>query len=160
MPIYIKFDGIDGEATAKGFEKWVEVLSFSWGVTNSGAAATGGGAGAGKASFQDLHIQSTFQSSSPQLFASAASGKSISTAQIAFVKGGDNPDTYLTIKMNDVIISSYSSAGAEGADSDVPSDDVGISFAKIEVQYQQQSADGSVVSPIGSTWDLTTNAGG
>ncbi len=32
MPIYLKYDGIDGDVTAEGHEKWIELNSFQWGV--------------------------------------------------------------------------------------------------------------------------------
>ncbi|MGQ3673891.1 type VI secretion system tube protein Hcp, partial [Xanthobacter sp. TB0139] len=32
MAIYLKFDGIDGEATQDDHKKWIDVLSLSWGV--------------------------------------------------------------------------------------------------------------------------------
>ena len=56
MPIFMQFDpAIKGEATAKGFEGQIDIESFSWGLTQTGSLATGGG-GAGKASFQDIHF--------------------------------------------------------------------------------------------------------
>ena len=82
MPIYMKFDSIDGESTAKNHEKWIEVLSFSWGVTNARTSASGGGGGAGKASFQDLHFIQKTQSSSPKLLKACATGEHIKEATI------------------------------------------------------------------------------
>ena len=32
MAIYMKFGSIDGAVTTKGFEKWIELNSFQWGV--------------------------------------------------------------------------------------------------------------------------------
>ena len=31
MPIFMHYDGIDGNVTAKGYEKWIEVQSFQFG---------------------------------------------------------------------------------------------------------------------------------
>ena len=35
---FLKIDGVEGEATAKGHEKEIEILSWSWGVSQSSAA--------------------------------------------------------------------------------------------------------------------------
>ena len=32
MPIYMKYDGINGEVTAAGHEKWIELGGVTWGV--------------------------------------------------------------------------------------------------------------------------------
>ena len=32
MAIYMSWDGIDGAVSTKGFEKWIELNSFQWGV--------------------------------------------------------------------------------------------------------------------------------
>src|SRR5712691_1094097 len=45
---FLKIDGIQGEATDAAHKDWIEIYSFSWGVSNlqtSAAHATGGGAG-------------------------------------------------------------------------------------------------------------------
>ena len=42
MAIYMKWDGIDGAVTTQGFEKWIELNSFQWGVGRAiGTAARG-----------------------------------------------------------------------------------------------------------------------
>jgi type VI secretion system secreted protein Hcp len=156
MPIYLKFDSIDGEATAKGKEKWIEVLSFSWGVTNSSTITSGGGGGAGKASFQDLHFVQKTQASSPKLLSAAARGEHIKSALLTFLKGESAaaPAEYLKLKLEDVIISSYQTAGAEGSEGDVPTDQVSLNFAKIEFDYTPANGDGT---PIVFAFDISQN---
>src|SRR4051794_13772520 len=107
MPIYMKFDSIDGEATAKNHEKWIEVLSFSWGMTQSGGIASGGGSGAGRASFQDLHFIQKTQASSPKLLDACARGEHIKEALLTFIKGegAQGGTEYLKIKLEEVLVS-------------------------------------------------------
>lgn len=52
--IFAKIGDIKGESLDDKHKDEIEVLSFSWGVANTGGTATGGGGGAGKATFQDL----------------------------------------------------------------------------------------------------------
>ena len=135
MPIYMKFDSINGEVTAKGKEKWIEVLSFSWGVSNSSSAGSAGGGGAGKASFQDLHFVQNTQSSSAPLLKACATGEHIKQALLTFHKGDGQSNEYLKIKLEDVLVSSYQAGGAEGSNNETPSEEISINFAKIEFDY-------------------------
>jgi len=54
--IFAKIGDIKGESVDSKHKDEIEVLSFSWGVTNPGSISPGGGGGAGKATFQDLTI--------------------------------------------------------------------------------------------------------
>ena len=133
---FLKLDGIDGEVSAAGFEKWIEVMSFSWGVTNAGTGASGGGGGAGKASFQDLHFESPTSKASPNLMLACATGKHIQSALLTLRKAGgsDNSAQFMKIRLDDVLISSYQNAGAEQGD-DRPLDGVSLNFVKIDFLY-------------------------
>ena len=154
MPIFMQFDpAIKGEATAKGFEGQIDIESFSWGLTQTGSLATGGG-GAGKASFQDIHFELPVSSASPLLAKGCATGEHIKTATLTVHKElGD----YYTIKMTDVLISSYQSAGAGD---ERPEESFSLNFAKIEFDYKPQRADGSLDQPIVFTFDLVSNTTG
>lgn len=149
---FLKLDGIDGEVTAKGYEKWIEVFSFSWGASNSGISASGGGAG--KVSFQDIHFTSGFSKASPLLFLKCATGEHIPTGLLSLRKaGGDaNASEFLKIKLEEVLVSSFSDAGAEQGD-DRPLEEVSLNFTKIQMQY---------TAPDGSTtemgWDVRANS--
>jgi type VI secretion system Hcp family effector len=72
---FIWFEGIQGESTKPGRQGWIEVMSFSWGVTQTGAMAHGGGGGEGKASFHDLSFTHHVDKASPALMNATASGK-------------------------------------------------------------------------------------
>ncbi len=112
--VFLKIDGVDGESTVKGFEKWINVESFSWGVANTSTVggASGGGGGAGKASFSQLHITTPSQVSSPKLFAACASGKHFPTATLHVRKS--NQDSFLKFELKEVLITSFNMSGRSG----------------------------------------------
>ena len=83
VDMFLKLDGIDGESTDAQHQDWIEVSSFSWGVSNSIAGSGTGGGGAGKASFQDLHFEQLFDKSSPQVALYCVTGKHIASATLA-----------------------------------------------------------------------------
>ncbi len=147
---FLKLDGIDGESTAAGHEKWIEIESYSWGVTNSGAHDTSG-AGAGKAVPSDFTLTLPFSSASPQMFNKCVTGGSFDFIQIDATKAQQGKaTTYLTYKLSDVIISALSTEGG----GDAPMEQVSFAFAKVEVNYTPQSADGSLVTPIRGAFDF------
>jgi type VI secretion system secreted protein Hcp len=155
--IFLKLDGIKGESTDDKHKDEIDVMSFSWGLTQSGTAAAGGGGGAGKVQFQDFHFTSKVNKASPNLMLSCATGQHIKEGTITVRKAGEGrgDGNYLVIKMSDVLISSYQSSGSAGGD--VPSDATSMAFAKIEYSYYPQKADGSLDAPITAGWDLKAN---
>ena len=65
--IFAKIGDIKGESPDAKHKDEIEVLSYSWGVTNTGHIETGGGGGAGKATFQDLSFHHGIDKASPRL---------------------------------------------------------------------------------------------
>src|SRR5437868_15524214 len=104
---YLKIDTITGESEAVGFEKQLQIESWSWGATNAGSAAQGSGMGSGRVSLQDFHFTVQNGSASPQLFLACAKGNHIPNAILSCRKtGGDgHPYTYLKMTFGDVVIS-------------------------------------------------------
>jgi len=54
----LELDSVKGGGKDTAAPQSIEVESFSWGVSNAASAATGSGAGAGKANMQDLSVMS------------------------------------------------------------------------------------------------------
>ena len=156
--IFAKIGDIKGESTDKQHPGAIELLSFSWGETQTGAHAFGGGAGAGKVSFQDFHFTTKTSLASPQLMLACASGKHIPTAQITMRKAGGESQggfEFLFIKMTDVLVSSFQEAGSNAED--LPTEAVSLAFAKVDVQYKEQKPDGRVGAISMFGWDLKAN---
>ena len=149
----MKIDGIDGESLQKGHEKQLELMSFSWGESNTGSMAGNTGGGSGKVSMQDFHYTIPVNKSTPKLFLACASGEHIKTAELTCRKAGKTQQEFLKWKFTDLIISSYQTGGSGGSDV-IPIDQVSFNFTKIEVSYAPQKADGSLDAAIPAGWDL------
>jgi len=149
----LKIDGIDGESLQKGHEKQLELMSFSWGESNTGSMAGNTGGGSGKVSMQDFHYTIPVNKSTPKLFLACASGEHIKTAELTCRKAGKTQQEFLKWKFTDLIISSYQTGGSGGSDV-IPIDQVSFNFTKIEVSYAPQKADGSLDAAIPAGWDL------
>jgi type VI secretion system secreted protein Hcp len=108
----LEIEGIKGESTDAKHKDWIEVLSFSWGASNSSAAGSGGGAG--KASFQDMHFTMKVDKASPKLMLACATGQPIPTVKFIVSRAdaatGETTD-YYTVILSNVLVSSYKSSG-------------------------------------------------
>jgi type VI secretion system secreted protein Hcp len=154
VDMFLKLDGIDGESQDSVHKGEIDIFSYSWGVSNAGSLASGG-SGAGKASFQDLHFESGLSKASPNLMLACATGKHIPSAVLTVRKaGGSQAIEFLKIKLADVLVSSYDNAGSR--DGDRPEDAFSLFFAKIDVEYTAQNADGSSGEVVEATFDLSS----
>jgi type VI secretion system secreted protein Hcp len=153
---FIKFDDIKDESTDAKHKDEVDVESWSWGETHVAGPGGGGGGAAGKVSMQDFHFVMRLNSASIGLMKACATGQHIKGATLSARKAGKEQQEYLVIKMDDVLITSYQTGGSEGGDV-VPTDQVSFNFAKIDVEYRQQKADGSLDVGIHFKYDLKAN---
>jgi type VI secretion system secreted protein Hcp len=153
---FMKIDGIPGDSTDAKHPNEIEVVSWSWGLTNTGSTHLGGGGGAGKADIQDLHFTARTSSASPLLFIACATGTHAKTADLVARKPGQTPFEFLKISLTDVLISSYQTAG--NANDAVSLDQVSLDFAKVKITYIPQKPDGSAGTSVERGWDVNANS--
>lgn len=153
--IFAKLGDIKGESLDDKHKDEIEVLSWSWGVTNAGPGRAGGGGGTGKATFHDLSFTHKIDRASPVLMQACATGVHLKEATIAHRKAGKGQQEYLVIKMNDVIITAVTEGDSEGSHLET----VNLAFAKVDLEYRPQKADGSLDAGIHFKYDLKANKG-
>jgi type VI secretion system secreted protein Hcp len=156
--IFGKIGDIKGESGDAKHKDEIEILSYSWGVSQTGTMAFGGGGGAGKANFQDFNFMHYLDKASPVLLQRCASGEHIKEATITVRKAGQKePLEYLVIKLSDILVSSVSSSGTGDAST---SESVTLNYAKVIVEYKPQKADGSLDAGVFFKYDLKANKEG
>ena len=153
--IFAKIGDIKGESLDDKHKDEVEVLSWSWGVAQSGSLSHGGGAGAGKVSFNDFNFTHQIDKASPVLLEACATGEHIKEATITVRKAGKGQHEFLIIKMNDIIVTSVSSSGS--ADAATTAESVALQFAKVALEYTPQKSDGSLDAAIHFKYDIKSN---
>src|SRR5688500_16892574 len=99
VDIFAKLGDIKGESLDSKHKDEIEVLSFSWGLTNASTAGSGAGAGAGKPAFQELSIVHKIDKASPSLMSACATGKHLPEVTLTQRKAGKEQHEYLIIKM-------------------------------------------------------------
>jgi type VI secretion system secreted protein Hcp len=153
---FLRVDGVPGESADAKHKGEIEVLSWSWGETNeTGPRGPGGGAGAGRVDMSDLTVVARVSKASPHLLLACASGKHFKSAVLTGRKAGKGQADYLTFSLSDVLVSSYQTGGS--ASDEPPMDSVALSFGRIQVEYKEQKADGSLGETVKVGWDRKAN---
>jgi type VI secretion system secreted protein Hcp len=140
---FLKIDGIPGESGDAKHKDEIQVLSFSFGESQAGTMAFGGGGGAGKVQMQDFHFMMNVNKASPKLFLACADGSHIKNAVLTARKAGKEQHDYLKVTFTDLLISQFQTNGDANANS-LPVDSCSFNFAEIEIEYKIQGADGTL----------------
>src|SRR5215472_12180825 len=112
VDMFLKVDGVQGETKDTKHSKEIDIISWSWGVTNGGSAHQGGGAGTGKVNVKDVTVTKYVDSSSPQLLLACCLGSHYPKALLTVRKaGGESPVEYVKIKMEQVFVTSVTTGG-------------------------------------------------
>lgn len=149
---YLFVDGITGPSTSKtGF---IDILSFSWGVSQTstyGAGASGKEAKAGRADFSNLSIMKVLDATTPLLCDHCASGNILDKVYIVYDKPvGDLQADYFRIYLTDALITSVQLSGSN----ENPTEAVSFAFQKVEIAYKAENDDGSLAAAVPKGYDL------
>jgi type VI secretion system secreted protein Hcp len=151
VDMFIKVEGIPGESKDSTHADEIDVLSWSWGMSQSGTMHTGGG-GAGKVSIQDLSITKYVDKSTPKLMLACSKGEHIPEATLTVRKAGTDPVEFLVITLTDVLVTSVSTGGSGGEDR--LTENVTLNFGKVDVTYTESKPDGSKETHPPYRWDI------
>src|SRR5262245_21908485 len=153
---FLKLDGIEGESQDAKHKGEIDVESWSWGETQTGTSSAGGGGGAGKVQMADFHFVMKVNKASPKLLLACATGEHIKKAVLTCRKAGKEQQEFVKFTFTDLLVSSYQTGGTSSG-SVVPNDQISLNYAKIEYEYKEQKADGSLGGPVKVGYDLKAN---
>jgi len=156
VDMFLNIEGeIQGEAQDKEHKDEIDVLAWSWGMSQSGSFHVGGGGGAGKANFQDISVTKYIDKASPVLMQYCANGDHFEKAKLTVRKAGKTPLEYLTIEMKKVLITSVSTGGSGGEDR--LTENVTLNFREFKVVYTEQMEDGTKGAQPEVAWNIAEN---
>jgi len=160
--MFLKIEGVPGESTDDKHKEWIEILSYSWGVSQpaAGSLSTGGARSAERCDHSDFSVVKTLDKASPKLALFCSSGQHITEVILVLCRSeGDKPQ-YMKYKMTDVIISSVSVAGSAGTEV-LPVEEVTFAYTQIEWTYTEYDpVSGKAKGDVKAHWNLETNSGG
>jgi type VI secretion system secreted protein Hcp len=148
---YLVVDGVEGPSTS--LSKAIDILSFSFGSSNSavfGPGASGGESRAGRADLSNVTIMKVLDKTSPLLFENCVSGDYLKSADVQYFKPmGNKQEVYFKIHMENVLITSVQLSGSN----ENPTESVSFAFAKIKVSYNPEDG-GKLKGFIDKGWDV------
>jgi type VI secretion system secreted protein Hcp len=157
VDMFIKLDDIKGESQDKTHKDEIEVLAWSWGMSQSGTTHSGTGGGGGKVNVQDMSFTKYMDKASPTLMKACTKGTHVPNVVFVARKAGGDPLEYYKITMQEVIVSSISTGGSGGEDRFT--ENVTLNFNTFHVEYQPQDAKGAKDGGVIETkWNIAKNA--
>lgn len=158
VDMFLELEGVKGETIDKVYKSKnaMDILAWSWGVSNTGTFHHGTGGGAGKANFQDISVTKYIDLASPNLMLFCANGKHLAKGTLVVRKAGENPLEYLKITLTEILVTAYSTGGSGGEDR--LTENVTLNFAKVKVEYNQQADKGGKAGSSDFGWDIAANA--
>jgi len=160
---FLKIDGIEGDSHDDKHKNEIELISYDWSEMQTGSFAQGSGGGAGKVHMEGFEFVMPSCKATPKLMLFCANGKHIKTAELTCRKAGGDQQEFYTIKMSDIIVSKFrtmSHPRSTGKDENIdgrPTDEVCLTFGKIEFEYKPQKSDGALDTPVKAGYNLTAN---
>jgi type VI secretion system secreted protein Hcp len=157
--ILVKFNNqpdLQGEVQDKAALGAISATELSWGIENPmtiGSAS--GGAGTGKAKFEELEIKKLVDASSPGLMMAAGRGTPIPTASIMIRKDAGKMNTALQYSLKNVFITKIDTSASAGDDGVYET--VTLRVGSIQERYVQMRPTGAL-NPIIAGWDQVTNS--
>ena len=134
MAIFMKYGKLDGEVSAAGYLKWIELQSMQWGIGRGISSGVGGGSKreASAPSVSEVVVTKTFDSFSPLALKESVGGEG-SQVKIELTrtdKSGKHV-AYQKYTLENAMISGYSiSSGG-----DRPSESLSLNFTKFDSEY-------------------------
>jgi type VI secretion system secreted protein Hcp len=166
MTAYMKVNGnseLEGDITASGLEKTIQLLSGGFSVSRSMNTQAGnvGDREGTKPSISEFEITKKVDKTSPYFARDAATGVTIPSVEIKFVNTGKDLSVYHVVKLENVIVSGYqinyaeSATKTEGSDAK-PTESITLNFTKFEVTSTSFGKDHKAGSPVTAGYDLET----
>ena len=151
---------IKGETQDKQFKSkgGIDVLSWSWGMSQSGSTHMGSGSGAGKANFQDLSFTKYVDKSTHAIMTALAKGSHIPECKLTCRKAGEGQQKYIEVTMKECIVSSLTTGGSGGEDR--LTENVVLNFGEVTYSYYMQDTKGSTASAGDFKWNIAENSEG
>jgi type VI secretion system secreted protein Hcp len=155
VDMFFKIGDLKGESVDDKHKGEIDVLAWSWGLSQSGTTHMATGGGAGKVNVQDISFTKYVDKSSPNLIQYCCNGKHFADALLTVRKAGENPLEYLKITIKDLMIAAVTTGGSGGEDR--LTENVTLNFAEFKVEYTPQKKDGTGDAAVTVGWNIAEN---
>jgi len=156
VAIYLHYDGIKGNVTAKGYQGHIDILSFGYKIKRKISMEVGNLTNRESSNLQisTITLLKNLDNSVTGFFKEAVTGAAGKTAIIKFARtGSDKVQEYMDYTLENCLVSHYSSTASIYGK---PSEVIILSFSKIIVNYTDYDATNKSGNPQRVGYDLAT----
>jgi type VI secretion system secreted protein Hcp len=157
---FLKIETIPGESADDKHKDWIEVLSYSTGISqsSSGSSSTAGARSSGRADFSDFSVVHVLDKASPKLALACAKGEHIKTVTLTLNRATGSKEPYMEYKLEDVLVSSVRVGGSSSSSEALPLEEVSFNYGKITWTYSEtDKKTGAAKGKVSSAWSLVEN---
>jgi type VI secretion system secreted protein Hcp len=152
---WLQIEGVETESQDEVLEDSIQLESWEWGEKNRGSWSINGGGGQGKVEMSDFKFTMWLNKASPKLFLMCATGEHIPSAKLTCRKAGGGQQVFFEVDFLNLSISSFETIG-DGMNVH-PRNKIAFNFESIEVNYMEQSDDGTLGATTTAGYDLKRN---
>ena len=148
--VFLKIQGVKGESTDSGHPGWIDVASFSYGLSRSTD-------GASPARHQGLTIVKDVDKATPFLYLYCSTGQSLDEVVLEVTRTTDEGVSVQEYRLRNATVTSIHTAA--GADASRAVERLTLHYEAIEWTYvRADPATGSVVSEVTMQWNPAAEA--
>ena len=130
---YLVIDGLPGPSTSK--QNAIDILSFSFGASQTTSAGSGSELRAGKADVSNLTVMKVLDKTSPELFQHCVTGDFLKKVDLIYDKAtGEGQEDYFKLSLEQALITSIQFSGSN----ENPTESLSFAFKKITVAYNPE----------------------
>jgi type VI secretion system secreted protein Hcp len=156
VDMFIVIKEIKGESADAGFPGAIDVTSWTWGVSQTGSAQSGTGAGTGRAVVNDFVFTKYVDLASPVLVGASTVGTHYKSATFIARKAGATPLVYLKMNFYNVIIARVDHGGS--STDDRPTEQVHLNFGQFDFNYTPQTGTGGAGATVTAAYNMIANS--
>jgi type VI secretion system secreted protein Hcp len=156
MPIdcHIKIEGVESESVHKDHKGEIDVLSWSWSVSQPSAVGSGvGGQAKGKAIPGEFVFTHRYDKASPVIAKHCAQGKHFPTIVCTARQAGEGQKDFLKITLKECMITSAQPSAAGGGEI---MEAVALSYVDIEFDYKPMDEKGNLGGSVKFGWNVAS----
>jgi type VI secretion system secreted protein Hcp len=153
---FLKIEGVEGETSDAKHKNELEVLSFSWGVTQAitGTVSSSGTFTGQRCDMSPLVVEKLLDKASSKVAQACAAGDHFPSAVLTLCRAAGDKQPYMEFKFYDALVSSYTISG-QSSEGGLPTERFSLNYGKIEMAYTQIGTDGKPQGKVGAVgWDL------
>jgi type VI secretion system secreted protein Hcp len=154
--IFLKVDGIHGESADVNHLGEIEVVSWSWGVSEVFISSGGGGIVGGTPKVANFLVTKQVDKASPSLLRACLKLTHVADAVLTQRRPGAGKQNFLSITFQDVLISTLNDI--DDGLTPRPKETIAFVFSKVIYEYIPQKPTGVPDTPVTLRWDVKAKA--